>query len=53
MNDRHWVSDQGLHYVITSVLHMAGPFGEPMWPIHGHLERAYETCPPAGPSWCL
>jgi len=47
MNDHHWVSDQGSHYVITSVLHMADPFGESMWPIYGHLEGAHETCPTA------
>ena len=47
MSDRHLVSDQGSHYVITSVLHMADPFGESMWPIYGHLEGAHETCPTA------
>ena len=47
MNDRHWVSDQGSHYVITGVRHMNDAFGKSTWPIHGHLERAYETCPAA------
>jgi hypothetical protein len=48
MRDRHLVSDQGSHYVITSVRHMHDPFGKSMWPIHGHLESASETCPIGG-----
>ena len=52
MSDRHLV-DQGLHYVITGVRHMNDPFGKSMWPIHGHLESASETCPTGGSSWAL
>jgi len=53
MSDRHLVSDQGSHYVITSVRQMNDPFGKPMWPIYGHLESVYETCPSGGSSWVL
>ena len=48
MSDRHLVSDQGSHYVITFVRHMNDPFGKSMWPIHGHLESASDTCPIRG-----
>ena len=51
MNDHHWVSGEGSHYVVTSVRHMRDPFGKSMWPIFGHLESANETCPVDG--WCL
>ena len=44
ISDRHLV-DEGLHYVITAVRHMNDPFGKSMWPIHGHLESASDTCP--------
>jgi len=50
ISDLHWVNDQGSHYVITSVRHMADPFGKSMWPIYGHLESVYETCPTGGSS---
>jgi hypothetical protein len=49
MHERHWVSNQGLHYVVSSVLRMADPDtprrAEPMWSVHGRLERDDETCP--------
>lgn len=50
MVNRHWVSDQGSHYVITAVPLMADTPGrdEPMWSIHGHLERDDEICPIGG-----
>jgi hypothetical protein len=50
MSEPHWVSNQGAHYVITSVRLMADTPGrdEPMWSVLCHLERADETCPIAG-----
>jgi hypothetical protein len=45
MIDQHWVSDRGVHYVVTSVRRMTDPFGKPMWPFHGRLEDADEDCP--------
>jgi hypothetical protein len=45
MNDHHWVSGEGSHYVITSVRHIADPFGKSMWPFHGYLEPANNNCP--------
>jgi hypothetical protein len=44
MNDHHWVSDEGSHYVITSVRHIADPFGKSMSPFHGYLEPADTNC---------
>ncbi len=51
LSDRHWVSDRGAHYVITSVPLMADTPGrdQRLWSIHGHLERDDETCPIAAP----
>jgi hypothetical protein len=53
MFDQHWVSDQGVHYVVTSVGHMTDPFGKPMWPFHGRLEAANEDCPIGLSIWSL
>jgi hypothetical protein len=45
MNDHHWVSDEGSHYVVTAVRHIKDPFGKSMWPFHGYLEPADNNCP--------
>lgn len=49
--ERHWIDDTGTHYVVTSVLLMEETPGrdQPMWSVHGHLERDDETCPIGGP----
>jgi hypothetical protein len=50
MIDQHWVNDQGVHYVVTSVRQLADPFGKSMWPFHGRLECAEDDCPIRGRS---
>jgi hypothetical protein len=44
MNDHHWVSGGGSHYVTTSVRYLTDPFGKSMWPFHGYLEPAANNC---------
>ena len=46
MRDRHLVSDQGEHYVVTDVLLMADTPGRAAatWSVRGRLERGDEVC---------